>query len=110
MSLFQFTELPPEKEAEKNTPCLQQQGLLLVLSDRRLLISLGMLAAQICILGFCHTEHNMQMERAPRMLMRRPATLVFAGAEGSFVGFFYDFSFIRRKLKAFKGTSDSHTG
>lgn len=52
----------------------------------------------------------MQMELVLRMLMRRPATLVFAGAEGSFVGFFYDFSFIRRKLKAFKGTSDSHTG
>lgn len=88
MSLFQFTELPPEKEAEKNTPCLQLQGLLLFLSDRRLLIPLGMLAAQICILGCCHTQHNMQMERAPCMLMHNPATLVFAGTEGSFVAFF----------------------
>lgn len=88
MNLFQFTELPPEKEAEKNTPCLQQQGLLLFLSDRGLLIPLGMLAAQICIPGCCHTEHNMQMERALCMLMRRPATLVFAASEGSFVGFF----------------------
>lgn len=86
--MFQFTELPPEKEAEKNTPCLQQQGLLLFLSDRGLLIPLGMLAAQICIPGCCHTEHNMQMEQAPRMLMHHPSALVFAGTEGSFVGFF----------------------
>lgn len=88
MSLFQITELPPEKETEKNTPCLQQQGLLLVLSDRRSLIPLGILTAQICIPGCCHTEYNMQMERALCMLIRCLATLIFAGSEGSFVGFF----------------------
>lgn len=108
--MFQITELPPEKEAEKNTPCLQQQGLLLVLSDRRSLIPLGILAAQICIPGCCHTEYNMQMEWALCILIHCLTTLIFAGGEGSFVVFFYDFSFIRRKLKAFKKTNDSDTG
>lgn len=87
MSLFQITELPPEKEAEKNTPCLQRQGLLLVLSDRRSLIPLGILAAQICIPGRCHAEYNMQMERAPCILIRRLAALIFTGSGGSFVVF-----------------------
>lgn len=108
--MFQSTELPPEKEAEKNARCLQQQGLLLVLSDRRSLIPLGILAAQICIPGCCHTEYNMQMERAPRILIRRLTAFIFAGGEGAFVGFFYDFSFIKRKRKVFKEMNDSDTG
>lgn len=91
MSLFQITTLPPEKEAEKNTPCLQQQGLLLGLSDRRSLIPLGILAAQICIPGCCHTKYNMQMERALCILIRCLTTLIFAGGEGSFVVFFFFF-------------------
>lgn len=52
----------------------------------------------------------MQMERAPCILISCLSTLILTGSEGSFVGFFYDFSFIRMKLKAFKETNDSDTG
>lgn len=110
MSLFRATELPSEEETEKTTPCLQQQGLLLVLSDRRWVIPLRILVAQICIPGCCHTKYNMQMEQEPCILMPCLTALIFTGGEGSFVGFFYDFSFIRRKLKAFKEMNDSDTG
>lgn len=114
MSLFQITELPSEKEAEKNTRCLQQQGLLRALSDSPLLLPLGILVPQICIPGCCRTKHNMQMERAPCILIHCLTALIFTGGEGFFVGLFfwlfYDFSFIRRELKAFKETKDSDTG
>lgn len=85
MSLFRFTELPPEKEAEKNAPCSQEQGLLLLLSDGWVLLPLGMLEAQLCIPG-CVT-------RSPECRWNGHCscsctTLALPGTQRSFVGLF----------------------
>lgn len=107
LSLFRLAELPSEKSRVKHT-CFTAAGQLLVLLAGGP-PCLGIGTAPICKLGCCHCTQRAGGVGATHTNVL-PLTLVFAAGDGSFVGFFYDFSFIRRKRKALKGTGGSDTG
>lgn len=105
--MFHLAELPLEKGREKHTWFTAAGLLLVLLAGGPPCLGIG--AAPVCMLGCCHCTQHAEGVGATHTNMLS-LTLVFATGDGSFVGFFYGFSFIRRKRKALKGTDGSDRG